>query len=64
MKAAQLETGKVYEDKKGAAYRTITTIRNGVVEFEEKGTKSKSSAQEFALWAARPAGAKKPKKEK
>ena len=64
MKAAQLETEKTYEDKKGQSHRTIYKIDNGVVHYEEGGQKSHCRAQEFATWAARPSGARKPKKDK
>lgn len=64
MKAAQLEADKTYEDKKGQLHRTIIKIDNGVVNYEEGGQKCHCRAQEFAAWAARPSGAKKPKKEK
>lgn len=64
MKAAQLAVDKTYEDKKGAVMRTILKIEKGTVQFEENGTTAKCGAQEFALWAARPQGARKPKKEK
>ena len=64
MKAAQLETEKTYEDKKGRTHRTISKINNGVVHFEENGQMTKCGAQEFAAWAARPSGARKPKKDK
>jgi hypothetical protein len=64
MKAAQLIVEKTYEDKKGLILRTIRNIANGVVHFEENGATAKCGAQEFALWAARPLGARKPKKEK
>lgn len=64
MKAAQLVTGKTYEDKKGQYHRTINKIDNGVVHFEDGGQKNHCRAQEFAAWAARPSGARKPKKDK
>ena len=64
MKAAQLESEKTYEDKKGQTHRTIKQINNGVIHFVEDGVDKKCRAQEFAAWAARPSGARKPKKEK
>ncbi len=64
MKAAQLAVGMTYEDRKSKVLRKVQKIQNGIVHFEESGTLSKCGAQDFAEWAARPMGAKKPKKEK
>lgn len=64
MKAAQLATGQTYEDKKGRTQRTIKQIVNGKVYYHEGSRSDSSGAQDFAAWAARPAGAKKPPKEK
>ena len=65
MKAAQLLAGKTYEDKKGTTQRTIRDISQGRVYFvNEMNHVVHIGAQEFAAWAARPAGARKPKKEK
>lgn len=60
MKVAQLEFGKSYEDKEGKTERTLLSqTADGRVFYREGWFTESCSAQEFAAWAARPAGVRK-----